>query len=91
VNAFLETVGNECNSHGESDQSKGKFLLIVYYTGHGHLSDGTTRAHIWKSDNYPIEVKLRNFSIEHANNSFVLGIFDACRNVENLQDPGALV
>ena len=55
-----------------------KLFCLFYYSGHGYITGGTTRACLTDQEDYPFEVKIRNFKNEHPN-SFSLGIFDACR------------
>jgi len=55
-----------------------KFFIFVYYTGHGILKN-TSRACLYDDENYPLEVIMRNFNNDHADNCYMFGVFDACR------------
>ena len=64
--------------------------MFVYFSGHGLIDQGTTRAVLNDCTNYPFEIKLRDFRHEHCINSFVFGVFDGCRTIQS-NNPADLV
>ena len=37
IDRFLATMDVECYKHAENNQNRGKFLYMIYYSGHGSL------------------------------------------------------
>ena len=65
---------------------------MVSYTGHGSSNNGTNWVYLSKGlnkgfEDYPLEANIRNISIKYPENSFVIGVFDACQSVTGLK-PG---
>ena len=70
-------------------------MFVVFYSGHGALIAGTNHVYIPDGENsflfYPLEVSIRNFRNTNPYNSFILGVFDCCRNVPELPKGHPLV
>ena len=61
----------------------GKYLLLVYYSGHGSLRHGTTHVYLPKQSEpghewYPLAAKVMNFQTDNVSNTFVFSVNDCC-------------
>jgi hypothetical protein len=81
ITEFFTQQELKCKAHSKNNSNK-KYLLMVYYSGHGKLLHGTQRLCLKEDKGYPLEAELRNFKKEHSKNAFVWGIFDSCRITE---------
>ena len=94
LNRFFASQEIACIDHAEK-KSKGKFLFVVYYSGHGTSVHQNTEVIIKDDQNeivsYPLAVKVRNFRNNHPKNAFVFAIFDCCRNDPRLKKGHALI
>ena len=50
-------------SEGTPDE---KFVIMIYYTGHGTIAHGTQRVSLEDEKEYPLEAKIRNFKNDNA-------------------------
>ena len=85
VDIFWAELVKRCYDHKKKMESEGqlanKFVIAVYYSGHGHNSDATQRVCLVDDQDYPLEDKIRSFKNDHVN-CFIFGIFDSCRDLQ---------
>ena len=94
LNKFFNNQENACIDHARK-KTKGKFLFVVYYSGHGASVNSNTDVMIKDDDNnfvmYPLAVKVRNFRNDNPKNAFVFAVFDCCRNDPRLKRGSELI
>ena len=66
--------------------SKKKAIFFVYYSGHGSLIDGMTVGHTVIDQQIDIEKRVRKLAAYP--NTYVIALFDCCREIGNLQAKG---
>ena len=73
------------NKIAENSRSNQKTLTVVYYGGHGMMSDNQSQIVVPDASKkiplYNLENRLRAMGQE--DNSFVIGVFDCCREAYN--------
>ena len=78
IDTWLLTQQFDCLNERKNNRPNEKFVLLCYYSGHGYLNSGTQHVNL-PSCGYALESEVRNFSAKNNTNSYVIGIFDACR------------
>jgi len=90
VNKIFSAQNLRCLEYRDMGHA-GKYLVFIYYSGHGSIKNGTTRARLSDCADYPLELKIAKFTNENAQNSFILSVIDACRKVDDILEPDELI
>lgn len=83
IERWWHKIAVKCLDHKTKVQKSAsfsrKYVVWVYYTGHGHIKNATQRICLYDDDAYQLEQRLRSFKNKNASNCFAIGIFDTCR------------
>ena len=77
IDLFFARQNMACLEH-RSKGLPGKYLLLVYYSGHGALRHGTTHVYLPGHELYPLAIKVMNFQTDNVSNTFVFSVNDCC-------------
>ena len=85
VNDYFTNLATECTKHRDRKTGK-KFLIVVFYSGHGCNHNATQRVTLEDDDNYMLEVKIRKHKNKFPTNTYTIGVFETCRSPLNGRD-----